>query len=342
VRVALSFLAGGALAWGVLAPLLHSRGLIAGADYGSGLNWLVWPGATLMVASALTSLAFSAGDMWRAWTRRRAERGGRSWVRVVAALSGASIVAIGWAGFGVSPLIGVVALLLAAVFSIISLRATGETDQTPSGPLGGLAQGLVGVSAPGSTVPTLFAGGVTSGAATHSSSLMTAWKAAHILRASPGRMLAAQLAGVAVGAVTSVLAYVLLERAYGIGTRALPSPVAMSWKVTADVVQGGLRTMPAGVPLGVLFACIAGVVLAIAERGRAGKFVPSAVALGVGFIVPLSTGAAMAIAAVLFAAARRAAPAWSEQQGQPLAAGLIAGEALTGVVIAGLLVAGLL
>jgi uncharacterized oligopeptide transporter (OPT) family protein len=342
LRIALSILLGGVVAWCALAPGLHARGLIAGPDYISALNWLIWPGVSLMVAGSLTSLAFSAGDLWRAWRRRRADRAGRWLGRAAAGLFGVAIVVIGWAGFGVHPAIGVLALVIAAVFSIISMRATGETDQSPAGPLGGLAQGLVGITAPGSTLPTLFAGGVTNGAAAHSAGLLQAYKAGALVRATPVRVVTAHLLGVAVGGVTAVLAYELIERAYGIGSRALPSPIAMSWKVTADVVQGGLQHMPVGVPLAALVACAAGVLLAIAERSGAARFVPSAVALGVGFLVPLTAGAGIALGAVLFAVARLLAPGWSERQGQPLAAGLITGEAVTGVVIAGLLVSGLL
>ncbi|HTE55032.1 MAG TPA: OPT family oligopeptide transporter [Kofleriaceae bacterium] len=340
LRFAISMLVGGVVAWVVLAPALIGRGVIAGADYGSGLNWLVWPGVSMMVASSFTSLAFSGRSLWRAWSERHVERGAAwRWVRGGVVLCAAAIVAIGWVGFGVSPVIGLLALAISVVFSIVGLRATGETDQTPSGPLGALAQGLVGVTAPGSTLPPLFTGGVTNGAAGHSATMMQGWKTTHIVGGSPGRAMAAQLAGVMVGAVTAVLAYVLLDRAYGIGSQALPSPIAMSWKVTAEVVQGGISTMPAGAPLAALVGAAVGVLLAVLERGRAARLVPSAVALGVGFIVPVMTTAGIAIGALLFAALRRARPAWSEMHVPSLAAGLITGEALTGVVVAALVVA---
>ena len=343
VRIALSMLGGGLVAWVVIAPALVERGVVDGPGYGPGLNWLVWPGVSMMVASGFTSLAMNHRTLWRAWTERHANSGpNRRWVRGGLVACSAAVVAIGWAGFGVSPLVGVFALVIAAVFSVIGLRATGETDQTPSGPLGAIAQGLMGATSPGSTVQPLFTGGVTNGAASHSATMMQAWKSTHIVSGSPGRAMIAQLAGVAVGAVSAVLAYTLLDRAYGIGSEALPSPIAMSWKVTADVVQGGLSTMPAGAPLAAAIGAALGVLLALAERGRAARFVPSAVALGVGFLVPVTATAGIAIGALAHAALRRASPSWAEQRVPSLAAGLITGEALTGLVIAALLVAGVL
>lgn len=341
VRVALSMALGGAVAWAGLAPLLHRHGAIASPDFIAGLNWLVWPGASMMVASSLTSLALSAGALWRGWSRRRADAEPRwRWLRRTAALGGAAIVLFGWIGFGVNPLVGLFALALSVVFSVIAMRATGETDQAPCGPLGTLAQGLAGAAAPGSTLQPLFAGGVTNGVTAHASSMMQSWKAGREVGASPARVLAAQIAGVAVGTVTAVLAYVVLDHAYGIGSQALPSPIAMSWKVTAEVVQQGLDSMPPGAPIAALVAAAAGVLLTLVERGRAGRFAPSPVGLAVGFIVPLSTTAGIALGALLFAAARRARPAWCDQHGTAIAAGLITGEALTGIVVASLVVAG--
>jgi uncharacterized oligopeptide transporter (OPT) family protein len=294
-----------------------------------------------MVASSLTSLAFSAGPLWRSWSRRRAGAGPR-WrgLRAAAALGGAAIVLAGWIGFGVHPLIGVLALALSVVFSVIAIRATGETDQAPCGPLGTLAQGMGGAVSPGSTLPPLFAGGVTYGVTAHASAMMQSWRAGREVGASPGRVLAAQLAGVAVGTVMAVLAYQILDNAYQLGSQALPSPIAMSWKVTAEVVQGGIGAMPPGAPIAALVAAAVGVLLTLAERGRAARFLPSAVGLGVGFIVPVSTTAGIALGALLLAAARRARPAWCDQHAAAIAAGLITGEALTGIVVAALVVAG--
>lgn len=341
-RVGLSMLGGGLLAWGVLGPLLHRSGIVDARDYGVTLQWMVWPGAALLVASSFTSFAFSGPSMWRGWKRRRAARTGDEWrgVRAGAALGGAAVIAVGWIGFGLSPLVGVVALLMAAVFAIIGLRATGETDQAPGGPLGALAQGVAAGVAPGSTLPPLYAGNVTHGATAHSSVMMTAWKTTRLVGGSPGRALKAQLLGIGVGTVTAMAAYVLLDDAYDIGSAAFPSVPALSWKATADVVQSGIGGMATGAPLAALVAAAVGVALAWLERGKLAWLVPSAIGIGVGFIIPVLYSAGIALGALLFAVARRRAPGWSEQHGPPLAAGLITGEGLMALVFAALLLAG--
>ncbi len=341
-RVGVSVLGGGVLAWAVLAPLLHRSGVVAAADYGSLLQWMVWPGAAVLVASSFTSFAFSGPSMWRGWKRRRAARLGDEWrgVRVGAALGGVAIVAVGWIGFGISPLVGLVALIMATVFAVIGMRATGETNEAPAGPLGALAQGVAGTVAPGSTLPPLYAGQVTSGATAHSSVMMLSWKATRLVGGSPGRALAAQLSGIAVGTVCAMVAYVLLDDAYDIGSAAFPSAPALSWKATAEVVQNGIGGMGAGAPLAAAIAAAVGVLLAWLERGKLGRLLPSAVGLGIGIIIPVLYSAGIALGALLFAVARRAAPDWSEQHGAPLAAGLITGEGLMALVFAGLLLAG--
>jgi uncharacterized oligopeptide transporter (OPT) family protein len=340
-RIAISMVAGGILAWCILAPSLHGHDGIDAGSYVSVIAWLVWPGASLMVASSLATLGFDIGKLWRAWTQRSGRRGSEwRWVWPGIATCAAAIVVIGWFGFGVSPIISVLALVLAVIFSIVGMRATGVTDQTPGGPLGALAQGIVGATSPGSTVPTLFAGGVTNGAAAHSATMVQVWKTGELLGNSPGRLLAVQLGGAVLGAVASVLGYLLIDQAYGIGSAALPSPAAQSWKATADVVKGGIDTMPAGAHIAALIAAAAALLLTWLERTPAARFIPSPIALGIGFILPLNASAGIALGAILFAVTRRARPSLTERHGATVAAGLITGEALIALVLAALVVTG--
>jgi uncharacterized oligopeptide transporter (OPT) family protein len=60
-RTAWSLLLGGLLTYGVLAPALVERGLIAAVSYKAIVGWTVWPGASILVASGLTSFALD----WR-------------------------------------------------------------------------------------------------------------------------------------------------------------------------------------------------------------------------------------------------------------------------------------
>jgi len=335
-RVGVSMLAGAALAWLVVAPALVQRG-IAGASYPELVSWTLWPGAALMVAASLAGLLFSARDVVRAW--RSGGEATQPWVKPALLLSALAIVAIGWLGFSVHPLHALLAVALGAAFSLAGMQATGETDNTPSGPLGGLTQVVVGGLPPGGVGTPLHAGGVVNGAVTHSSQMVASWKTGELVGSQPRRLLVAQLAGIATGAVAAAVAFWLVGQAYGIGTEAMPSPAAMSWKATADAVAGGTDSMPAGAPLAALAGALAGVLLTVGERSeRLRRFLPSAVAIGIGFIVPAMIAFTLALSAIAFALVARRAPGWNQRNAPSLASGLILGESFAGVIIAAIAV----
>jgi uncharacterized oligopeptide transporter (OPT) family protein len=338
-RVGLSMLLGTAIAWLVIAPALISRGLAA-PSYPALVAWTLWPGAAVLVAGSLTQLGLDGRALVRALRTGPAAAGASSRrLRIAIAIAGLAVIAIGWRGFGIAAGLGALAVGLAAVFAVAAMHATGETDNTPAGPLGGLTQIAVGAIGPGGTAAPLTAGGTVNGVAVHASTMVNAWKTGDVIGGSPARLVAAQLAGIAGGAVAGAIAYWLIRDAYGLGSAALPAPGALSWKATAEAVAGGTATMPAGAPLAALAGALAGVALAVAGRTRVRRFVPSAIAIGVGFIVPASIGAALALGAIGFAAVARRAPAWHARSGPALASGLIVGEALAGVALAAIVVA---
>lgn len=328
-RTALSMLLGAAIAWLGIAPQLVHAGL-ATASYPAVVGWTLWPGAALMVAGSLTALVLAGGALLRAL------RGGNQGRPVFAALA-PLLVILAWRGFGIDPLYAALGVVLAALFAVAAMHATGETDTTPSGALGGLSQILVGAIGPGGVATPLATGAMVNGAAVHASTMMNAYKTADVIGARSERpLVVAQLLGIVAGALAGVLAYWLVGQAYGLGTAAMPAPGATSWKATADAVAHGAASMPAGAPLAALIAAVVAVALTLAERKT--RALPSAVALGVGFIVPASIAAALSLGALIVAILARGYPGWQARSGPPLASGLIVGEALTGVVIAAVLV----
>ncbi|TMQ05354.1 MAG: hypothetical protein E6J90_49220 [Deltaproteobacteria bacterium] len=338
-RVGASMLLGTAIAWLAIAPALVGRG-VAAPSYPAVVAWTLWPGAAAMVAGSLTQLALDGRALIRAVRAGPAAAGASSRrLRIAVAIAAAAVVAIAWRGLGIAPGYAALSVALAAVFAVAAMHATGETDNTPAGPLGGLAQIAVGAIGPGGTAAPLAAGGTVNGVAVHASAMLNAWKTGAMVGGSPARLVVAQLAGIAGGAVAGAIAYWLVREAHGLGSAALPAPGALSWKATAEAVAGGTAHMPAGAPLAALAGALAGIALAVAARTRARRFAPSPVALGVGFIVPASIGAALALGALGFAAVARCAPAWHARRGPALASGLIVGEALAGIALAAIIVA---
>ena len=333
-RTATSMAIGALVAWLVIAPRLVASGAAA-PSYPSIVSWTLWPGAALMVASATTSCLLDARALWTA-VRAELRTGarGRRWLVLGVAVLAAALVALGALGFGVHPAISLFALVLAFVFAIAAMHATGETDNTPSGPLGGLTQIVVGATTRSGLVAPLHAGGVVNGVATHAAQMLNNWKTGDAVATPVRSVLVAQGLGVIVGAVAATIAYVVVRDAYGLGTTAMPMPGVMSWKATADAVAAGTGAMPAGAPVAALAAAITGVALAIAARSvRLRRYLPSPVAIGIGFILPASLTAALVLGAVVVSGVRRSAAGLAPA----IASGLIVGEAFTGVVVAAIL-----
>jgi uncharacterized oligopeptide transporter (OPT) family protein len=329
-RAGFSMWLGGAVAWVLIAP--HLPGATSG--YAAIVSWTLWPGAALMIASSLTGLVLDHRALVRALRTGSASRGSR----VAVALAGAAValVGVGWYGFGVHPAFAAIGIALSAVFAVAAMQATGETDTTPAGAFGGVTQLAVGGLGATDIAAPIYAGGTANGVAAHSATMMNAWKAGAAVGSTPSRLVAAQLAGIAAGAVSAVLAYWFIRDAYGLGSAAMPVPGAASWKVTAEAVAGGVERIPPGAVLAAIAAALAGAAFTILRRHR---WVPSPIAVGIGFILPMSVTSTFALAAIGFAIAARRAPRWFDRNGAVLGAGLIVGEGLAGVVIAAIVVA---
>jgi uncharacterized oligopeptide transporter (OPT) family protein len=248
-------------------------------------------------------------------------------------------IGMGWAVFGINPLLLLAALGFAFVMAGVCARAAGETDLAPVGSAGALAQILFGAP---SIVTSLFCGSAANGAATQTAQTMWAFKAGHRLKANAHIQSLGQLLGLVIGAVVVVPVYHLIAGVYGLGTPTMPAPGAISWKAMADAVQLGTTAMPDGAGWATVVAFAVGVALTLLGNTRAARFLPSAVPLGMAFLLPASLGGAIFIGSMAFAILRALRPQWSEQHVPSLAAGAIAGESLTGIVIAALVATGFL
>jgi uncharacterized oligopeptide transporter (OPT) family protein len=239
----------------------------------------------------------------------------------------------------VSPLIVLLSIAFGFMMAGVCARAAGETDLAPVGSIGALAQILFGAP---SIVTSLFCGGVVVGSATQTAQMLWAFKAGKRLEANPHVQAWGQLLGLAIGAIVVVPVYSLIVQVYGLGTEVMPAPSAVSWKATADAVQLGTAAMPQGAGFATAIAFGAGVALTLLGSTRAARFLPSAVPLGIAFLVPAPLGGAIFLGSMIFAIIRAWRPRWAEEHVPTVAAGAIAGESLTGIVIAALVATGFL
>jgi uncharacterized oligopeptide transporter (OPT) family protein len=242
LRVGISLLAGAVFFYGILAPLLHGHGLIAELGYKGIVLWTVWPSTALLITSSTVALVLR----WRTIVRalggleRLVARGGRrpdplahvevpgSWFLLGTGLSGLACVLLGWWLFDISPWMGVLAVLLTFVLSIVAARATGETDLTPIGALGKITQLFYGAVGPREAVSNmttnLMTASITAGAAAHSADLLTDLKSGYLLGGNPRKQTISQLFGVLAGTLFCVPVYAIVVRTPPQAPPAAPAP----------------------------------------------------------------------------------------------------------------------
>lgn len=349
-RVAVSLLLGAVLSWAVLAPWVETTGWVDPAktmDYATGARgWILWPGVAIMVADALTSLAMSwrtilntfrsTGD-GEAASDTSSDEIPNSWWMIGLVVAGAFTVVSSNYLFGIHPLMTVLAVTLSSVLAAIAVRSTGETDINPIGGMGKVTQLVYGAIAPGSIPTNLMSAAVTGSGASQAGDMMHDLKTGYLLGASPRKQLIAQLVGIGAGIVVCVPIYVLFDSVYEIGGEKLPAPAAHAWRAMAEVLSEGLDAMPEGALGAVVAGLVFGTVLPLVRKAlpaHVQDYVPSALAMGIAFIVPAYYSVSMFIGALIYQAWVRSDGPSAKALGFSVASGLIAGEGLMGVVTA--------
>ncbi len=354
-RVGVSMLLGALIAWGVLGPVALENGWAAGgkADqlwFGSMGPWLLWPGAAMMVTSALTSVAFSLGGSSRSKSTLEVEEANeppkpvgyefpRNTLMVMGAVVSLIVVAVQVVLFEINVLMAILAVGLTLVLAIVSTRITGETGLTPVGAMGKVTQLTFGILAPGNVAANLMTANVTGGAASQSGDLMNDLKTGRLLGAWPRPQILSQLCGVVTGALLGCLAYVILipDPTGMLLTEEWPAPAAAQWKAVALVFKDGVQNLP---PMSTLTLAIGGgtgIALVVIEKfapQHVKPWIPSAGALGLAFTLPAYTSVAICLGALIGEGFDRVKPKWSVAYKIAIASGIIAGESLTGVGIA--------
>lgn len=360
-RVGISLLLGTILGWVWFPPELLERGWAEPALgevswYEVLLEWLLWPGVSLMAAAALLSFAISLGRIgWQSWQRRKGEapsgetdphyqRGGkwhfpRGWFLGGAAVALVASVFAQEAIFRIPLWLGTTAFLLSFVLAIVAGRVSGETGIPPIGALGKITQVTFGFLSPANTTVNLMSANVTGGAAGQCSDMLHDLKTGLLIGANLRAQVIAQLFGILAGSLAGSAAYLILipDPQAMLLTPEWPAPAVATWKAVAEVMAQGLGTLPEGSGPAVATAVAIGALLAILEStlpARARRFVPSASSIGFALIIPPFISLAMFLGSMARVLAERIRPEWSRRYLIVLAAGLVAGESLAGIVTA--------
>ncbi|WP_226686797.1 OPT family oligopeptide transporter [Stutzerimonas stutzeri] len=343
LRVGLSLLLGAVLAWGLLAPWLLAEGLVRlpaaaqGPQFAALIEWLLWPGVSLMVCATLTSLGLRLLRSRSTTTRRRPRlRRPHGWPAAGFALSVGLVLALQVSLFGIDPWLAALSIPLALLLAMVAARVVGATGIPPIGAIGQLSQLSFGVFAPGQVPVNLMSANTAGGAAGQCTDLLNDFKVGHAIGAAPGRQAVAQCFGILLGSVVGVLAYQLLipDPRSMLITPEWPAPAVATWKAVAEALTGGLDALAADIRWAMLAGALVGVLLGALEGllpARRLRWLPSSAALGLAFIIPASISLMMTFGAVLAWAFASRWRSLGERFVIVAAAGLVAGESMAGV-----------
>ncbi|WNG43320.1 OPT family oligopeptide transporter [Archangium minus] len=349
LRVGASLLLGALVCFGGLAPWMYEQGLLTQTGFFGVLEWSMWPGAALVTSASFTHLLLQRGLLRRTFgsllgTSRVPDEAPdaagaevpRSWFLAGVTLLSLGLVTVGAVAFGIPFPLGLLGVLLSFAFAAVACRATGETDMTPSGPLGQVAQLAFGVLMPGNTLANAMAASLSGNIAASSADLLTDVKAGYLLGVRSRQTFLAQLCGCIVGSALIVpVFYLLVPDVSAITEERFPAPAGFFVAGVARVLSAGLGSLTVAARWGALVGALLGVVLVLLERfapERARRFIPSPIALGLAFALPASMSLSIFLGAVAAALLARTRPAFAEATTVPLASGLIAGESLVSLV----------
>jgi uncharacterized oligopeptide transporter (OPT) family protein len=348
LRAGLSLLGGAIASWLLLAPWVLAQGWAQpgppqDAWFGPLVEWLLWPGVTLMTVASLSAF------LQAAWRRRGASGEARApgeplvvGPRIFAAgafAAGLLAVIVQQILFDVPPLLGLFAVLLAFVLAVVAARVVGETGIPPIGAIGKIAQLGFGVASPANQTINLMGANVTGGAAGQCADLLNDLRTGQMLGTAPAGQVLAQCFGVLIGSLVGSLVYLLLipDPRSMLLTAEWPAPAVATWKAVAEVLSAGLHAIPPGCTTAMAVAAAVALAISILERrlpARLARWLPSGPALGLAFVIPAWISLSMALGAVAAAGAARLAPGWAARFVLALAAGLVAGESLAGIASA--------
>jgi OPT family oligopeptide transporter len=261
-----------------------------------------------------------------------------TWFLSGVALATAGIVAIQVASFSIIWWMGLISVFMTFFLSVVACRATAETDVTPIGAMGKITQLFYGVVAPAETATNLMTACVTAGAAASSADLLTDLKSGYLLGANPRKQFIAQFLGIFAGALVIVPAfYLLVPTPEVLGSETFPAPAAQVWKSVAELLANGFESLHVTARWALAVGGAVGIVITVLERAlptNLRRFVPSAMGLGLAFVIPFWNTLSMFVGALTVWVLSRKAGPLAERYTIPVASGIIAGESLMGVVVA--------
>ena len=354
MKTAMSILLGAFLNYFILAPVMIEQGVIATASFKAITMWSLWAGAMMMTTASLYSFFSKPQILIEAFTgffkkgqKKEADVLANielpMWISIVGVpVVGLITVYMGHAWFGIHYALGLIAIPLVFIFTLIAVTSTGLTAITPGSALGKVTQLTYSVLAPGNVTTNLMTAGITSEVSLNSSNLLMDIKPGYMLGGKPRHQAIGHILGVFAGALVAVpVFYSLFHGDVSMLTSdKLPLPSAAVWKGVSEALTKGLSTLHPSAQLAAVIGAVVGIILEFLNKRTKGRFPLSGVGLGLGFVLRFTDAWSMALGTLIFWAAGKTLKNKSSvayrslvDNQETLAAGIIAGGSIIGLII---------
>jgi uncharacterized oligopeptide transporter (OPT) family protein len=376
VRVATSCVLGGFVNFAVLAPIMIEHGDIVQRTLPGGVvvpisraeivnQWALWWGVTMMVIGSLVSLLGRPEIFTTAFKSLRgitppdrAAAGvaadplrsielplGVSFVGVpIFCVLGASVT---HSFFAVPWLLAFISLPLILVLTVICINSMALTSWTPTGALSKITQFTMGAIDRSNPASNLIPAGMTGEISSNAANLLSDIKPGYMLGAKPRQQAIGHVIGIFSGALVCIPLFFLLFLPPGhdgvrstttIVSEQFAMPAAMQWKGVAELIARGIGSLPRSAIISMIVAAACAAAIEITNIAARGRGPLSAVAIGLGVVLPPEYTLPMWAGALLFwlMGRRYSSPgtrgyAYWKEGCDPICAGLISGSALVGI-----------
>lgn len=351
IRTGVSLLIGAVINYFILAPILIKNGIIQGVGFRNITMWSLWGGVAMMTTASLFSF-FSKPQILISAFSGMLKRGKSKDILkdielpmgvflIGIPLVGAAVVILTNAYFRVSYVMGIVAIPLIFIFTLIAVNSTALTSITPTGALGKLTQLTYAVLAPGNIQTNIMTAGITGEVAGNASNLLMDIKPGYMLGGKPRHQAMGHVLGIIAGGLfaTPIFYKMLNGDVTRLASETLPMPAALIWKGVAEVLTKGFSFLHVTAIWAIAIGALLGIVLEIIKIATKNRFPLSGVGIGLAFVLPFFSSLSMFLGALIFwiigKTAKDEAGWWRKivlGNQETICAGVIAGGAIMGII----------
>jgi uncharacterized oligopeptide transporter (OPT) family protein len=341
-------------------------------------KWALWWGVAMMVAASLVSLFAKPQVIISAFAGLLGKKKPTNdvlghielplWVTYVGVpIFTAIAVWMGHDFFGVQWVHGLLAIPLIIILTLIAVNSTALTGTTPGGALSKITQFTIGSLDRTNPATNLMTAGMTAEVAVNASNLLMDIKPGYMLGAKPRQQAIGHIVGIFSGAIASTPLFFIMflnprkegvegankdVSVWDVMNGAPPAsnleslmvddkfgfPGALQWKGVAQLIADGVSSLPKSALIAMAVATVVAIAFEIARMMTRGKFPLSALAIGLGVVLPPESTLMMWAGSMFFWAMK----AWLGRREstakllfvdshESICAGLIAGAALIGI-----------